>query len=150
MTTSWFLAEEGLLILVMETSSFSFLTTGSPLMIKGVGGVAGGVGGNTGEEEAGFGDGMDFLEESLVAGRGVSVTGDFPTVFEGEDLFAGVLSEGVGLLAGVFGAAFVNGLETRFDAAGAWDLLDDGDDELVGETLFFLKRIFFQNLSSYF
>ena len=64
-----FLTGAGVLMSVITMSSFSFLTTGSDLMM---GGVAGGVGGSTGEEGRGFVDGVDFLETVfLVAGLGV-------------------------------------------------------------------------------
>ena len=99
-----------------------------------MGGVAGGVGGSTGEEGRGFVDGVDFLDVAgvLVAGLGVWVTGDF---LEG-------LDGGVDFLAGVLGASFGDDLGTDFEAAG--DLLDDDTDFEVEEPDF-LDRIFCQN-----
>ena len=96
--------------------------------------MAGGVGGSTGEEGAGFVDGVDFLDVAvvLVAGLGVWVTGDF---------LAG-LGGGMDFFAGVLGASFGDDFETGFEAAT--DLLDDDTDFEVEEPDFF-DRIFCQN-----
>ena len=95
-----------------------------------MGGVAGGVGGKTWEEGAGFVDGDDFLnvEWVLVAGLGVWFTGDF---LAGLDFFAGVL-----------GASFGDALETGFGAAN--DLFDESLESEVEEPDF-LDRMFCQN-----
>ena len=93
------------------------------------GGVAGGVGGRTGDEGVGIVDLKDFLDVE-VAGRGVCVSGDFLTDV-GEDFFAGVL-----------GVSFGDDLETGLNTAD--DLLDD-DAEFEVEEPDFFDRIFIQN-----
>ena len=62
MTTGFLTGAEGLM-LVITMSSFSFLTTGSTLM---TGGVAGGVGGRTGDEGVGNVSLWDFLVLEVV------------------------------------------------------------------------------------
>ena len=93
------------------------------------GGVAGGVGGRTGDEGGGIVDLMDFLDVEM-AGRGVCVSGDFLTDGE-EDFFAGVL-----------GVSFGDDMETGLNTAD--DLLDE-DAEFEVEEPDFLDRIFIQN-----
>ena len=94
------------------------------------GGVAGGVGGRTGDEGVGIVDLMDFLDVEE-AGRGVCVSGDFLTD-GGEDFFAGVL-----------GVSFGDDLETGLKTAD--ELLDDDEAEFEVEEPDFLDRIFIQN-----